>query len=113
MKETKNLELQEQGGQIRGTLLDSSEILSKSLDKDRLKTRVNVTAFIVVKAVEKGSQNCVVVSEYEAGQRLQPTVVPKKATTTTTSSAETSESTENTSASESSAEGETTTENAG
>ena len=90
MKETKNLELQAQGGQIRGTALDSSEILQKSLDKDRLKVRINVTSFITIKAVEKGSQNCVVVSDYEAGQRLEPTVVPKKSkVTSTTDSSET------------------------
>lgn len=112
MKETKNLELQEMGGQIRGTLLDSSEILQQSLDKDRLKTRINVTAFIVVKAVEKGSQNCIVVSDYEAGQRLEPTVVPKKATTTTSSSTAASESVESNTASESGPEDGTTVESA-
>ncbi|MBP5493436.1 MAG: M28 family peptidase [Clostridiales bacterium] len=78
MKETKNLELQEFGGAIRNTPLDSSKILSESLDETRLQNRINVTSFIVVKAVEKGSQNCVPVSRYKEGERLEPTVSPKK-----------------------------------
>lgn len=78
MKETKNLELQAYGGAIRGTPLDSSKLLAESLDETRLETRINVTAFIVIKAVEKGSQNCLPVSQYEAGERLEPTVAPKK-----------------------------------
>ena len=78
MKETKNLELQEYGGAIRATPLDSSEILSESLDENRLQTRVNVVAFISVKAVEKGSKNCIPISKYKEGERLDPTVAPKK-----------------------------------
>ncbi|MBO4688467.1 MAG: M28 family peptidase [Clostridiales bacterium] len=78
MKETKNLELQEYGGAIRGTPLDSSELLKESLDETRLQTRVNVVAFIAVKAVEKGSKNCVPISKYNEGVRLEPTVTPKK-----------------------------------
>ena len=78
MKETKNLELQDYGGAIRGTPLDSSVILSESLDETRLQTRVNVVAFIAVKAVEKGSKNCVPISKYNEGERLEPTVAPKK-----------------------------------
>ena len=78
MKETKNLELQEYGGAIRGTPLDSSEILKESLDETRLQTRVNVVAFIAIKAVEKGSKNCVPISKYNEGVRLDPTVAPKK-----------------------------------
>ncbi len=78
MKETKNLELQDYNGAIRGTPLDSSEILTKSLDETRLQTRVNVVAFIAVKAVEKGSKNCVPLSQYNEGVRLEATVAPKK-----------------------------------
>ncbi|MBO4926803.1 MAG: M28 family peptidase [Clostridiales bacterium] len=78
MKETKNLELQEYDGAIRRTPLDSSEILKESLDETRLQVRVNVVAFIVIKAVEKGSKNCVPLSKYNEGERLAPTVVPKK-----------------------------------
>lgn len=80
MKETKNLALQDNNGAIRGTALDSSATLKEALDADRLKVRVNVVAFIVVKAVEKGSQNCVTVSAYEAGETLEPTAQPKKKT---------------------------------
>ena len=78
MKETKNLELQTYGGAIRNTPFDSSFLLQESLDEDRLQTRINAVAFIIVKAVEKGSQNCVVLSKYNAGERLAPTVTPKK-----------------------------------
>lgn len=78
MKETKNLELQAYNGAVRNTPLDSSKILGESLDEDRLQTRINAVSFIVVKAVEKGSQNCVPLSKYEAGERLVPTSAPKK-----------------------------------
>lgn len=78
MKETKNLELQKYSGAIRGTAYDSLSILQESLDEERLQTRINVVSFIVIKAVEKGSQNCVPMSQYKAGERLAPTVTPKK-----------------------------------
>ncbi len=78
MKETKNLELQAYGGAIRNTPFDSSLLLQESLDEERLKTRINAVSFIIVKAVEKGSQNCVALSNYNDGERLTPTVTPKK-----------------------------------
>ncbi len=87
MKETKNLELQENGGAIRGTSLDSSLILEGSLDEKRLQTRVNVVSFIVEKAVEKGSKDCVPMSKYNEGERLVPTVTPKKKESLASSSA--------------------------
>ena len=80
MKETKNLALQDYGGKIRSTNLDSYKTLIDALDENRLTVRINVVAFIVVKAVEKGSQNCVTVSRYEAGETLEPTAQPKKKT---------------------------------
>ncbi len=78
MKETKNLELQSYDGAIRNTPLDSSKILGESLDETRLQVRINVVSFIVIKAVDKGSQNCVKISSYKDGERLAPTVAPKK-----------------------------------
>ena len=78
MKETKNLSLQDYNGAVRNTPLDSSELLKESLDETRLETRINVCSFIVVKAVEKGSKDCIPLSRYKAGERLEPTVVPKK-----------------------------------
>ncbi|HBZ78090.1 MAG TPA: hypothetical protein DEO39_05230 [Clostridiales bacterium] len=78
MKETKNLSLQEYNGAVRDTPLDSSELLKEAIEEDRLQTRINVVAFIIVKAVEKGSKDCVPISRYKAGERLEPTVVPKK-----------------------------------
>ena len=78
MKETKNLELQDYNGAVRNTPFDSSKLLKESLDEDRLQKRVNAVSFIIVKAVEKGSQNCVQLSKYDAGERLAPTIAPKK-----------------------------------
>ena len=78
MKETKNLSLQDYNGAVRDTPLDSSELLKEALDEKRLETRINVVAFIIEKAVEKGSKDCVPISLYRAGERLEPTVVPKK-----------------------------------
>ena len=78
MKETKNLELQSYDGAIRNTPLDSSKILGESLDATRLQVRINVVSFIVIHAVDKGSQNCVKLSAYKEGERLAPTVAPKK-----------------------------------
>ena len=78
MKETKNLTLQEHNGAVRDTPLDSSEILKEAIGDDRLQTRINVVAFIIEKAVEKGSKDCVPLSRYKAGERLDPTVAPKK-----------------------------------
>ena len=78
MKETKNLTLQDYSGAVRNTPLDSSELLKEALDDKRLETRINVVSFIVIKAVDKGSKNCVPISKYNEGDRLAPTVVPKK-----------------------------------
>lgn len=80
MKETKNLNLQDNGGLIRHSSLDSSTILAESLDEERLSQRINNTAFIVINAVAKGSHNSVTNSQYEAGETLAPTTIPKKET---------------------------------
>ncbi|HPE38266.1 MAG TPA: hypothetical protein PK567_02095, partial [Bacillota bacterium] len=60
--------------------LDSSTILAESLDEERLSQRINNTAFIVINAVAKGSHNSVTTSQYEAGETLAPTTIPKKET---------------------------------
>ena len=78
MKETKNLTLQDYNGVVRGTPLDSSELLKDAFDEKRLETRINVVAYITIKAVEKGSKDCVAISKYNEGERLEPTVSPKK-----------------------------------
>ena len=78
MKETKNLTLQDYNGAVRDTPLDSSELLKEALDEKRLETRINVVSFITIKAVEKGSKDCVPISKYKEGERLEPTVSPKK-----------------------------------
>ena len=58
MKETKNLNLQDYGGTIRGTNLDSSSLLDPILitdESDRLEVRINNTAFVVLETLMKGS----------------------------------------------------------
>lgn len=58
MKETKNLSLQEFGGQVSGTPLDSSSILDgiyKTEDTDLLETRINNTSFLILESMMKGS----------------------------------------------------------
>jgi len=70
MKETKNLNLQEAGGFIRGTAIDSSAFLEKELGPDRLRIRVNNTAFIIIEAIDRGPYNAISVSRYNSGERL-------------------------------------------
>ncbi len=74
MKETKNLNLQEEGGFVRGTPLDASAFLEQELDPDRLKDRVNNTAFIIIKAIDRGPHDTLSVSRYNAGERLDQIV---------------------------------------
>lgn len=75
MKETKNLNLQQVGGRIRGTVCDSYLMLSAELDEERLMSRINNTAFIILEAIKKGSHESVTVSEYNAGKRLDPEII--------------------------------------
>lgn len=74
MKETKNLNLQASGGMIRRTDVDSLDILEKSLTDNQLEKRINNTAFIILKAIEKGAHNSLTKEEYAAGTTLAPTV---------------------------------------
>jgi alkaline phosphatase isozyme conversion protein len=81
MKETKNLNLQDYGGVIRGTPADSVEFLDSVLIEedydrngdgeidctgDRLQIRINCVAFIVVESLLKGSDKGMTPAEYEA-----------------------------------------------
>ncbi|MBO4635637.1 MAG: M28 family peptidase [Clostridiales bacterium] len=68
MKETKNLNLQEYGGAIRGTYLDASSILDPILNTeegDRLEIRINNTAFVILESMMKGSDYGVTYEEYQ------------------------------------------------
>ncbi len=69
MKETKNLNLQEFGGHIRGTLLDSTEILDPlyvTEESDRLEIRINNVAYCILESMLKGSDAGLTHAEYEA-----------------------------------------------
>ena len=81
MKETKNLSLQDFGGNVRGTPADctyflDSVLLEEDYDRngdgevdcsgDRLQIRINCVAFIIVESLLKGSDKGMTPSEYEA-----------------------------------------------
>lgn len=74
MKETKNLNLQVNGGQIRRTDSDSLETLEASLPEGQLSLRINNAAFILLKAIEKGAHDAISKTGYEAGETVAPTV---------------------------------------
>lgn len=74
MKETKNLKLQANGGLIRGTNEDSLSILKEALPADQLETRINNTAFILLKAIEKGAHNSLTKEAYASGATIAPTI---------------------------------------
>ena len=97
MKETKNLLLQEHGGFVRNTKLDSTTPLAKAFESKRLENRINAVAFSIVKAIVKGSHDSVSVPDYEAGQRVAETVSVTSVTSVArpgqTTAASTSEST--------------------
>ncbi|HPG64296.1 MAG: M28 family peptidase [Saccharofermentanaceae bacterium] len=90
MKETKNLNLQEFGGQVGGTLIDSSTVLdpifvtttdglqitdaegetlsatSEPTVVDRLQVRINCLAYSILETLEKGSDYGITFEEYDA-----------------------------------------------
>lgn len=72
MKETKNLDLQENGGLIRRTNYDSLATLEASLPENQLEKRINATAFIILGSIEKGNHEGVKKSEYDKGVTLAP-----------------------------------------
>ncbi len=68
MKETKNLQLQQFGGNIRGTSLDASSVLDPifvSDDEDRLEIRINNTAYVILESLMKGSDHAMTEAQYE------------------------------------------------
>lgn len=68
MKETKNLNFQEFGGQISNTYLDSSTMLDEVLkteEKDILEIRINNTAFVILESLGKGSDFALTPAQYE------------------------------------------------
>lgn len=68
MKETKNLNFQSYGGQVRNTNLDSTSKLDEILvteDKDLLEVRINNTAFVVLESMMKGSDYGLTLQQYE------------------------------------------------
>lgn len=87
-KETKNLHLQEFGGMISNTYLDSSELLGAVLkkgDTDRLELRINNVSFIIMETIMKGSDHALTLSEY---QELLKTPTEEVSDTTPSSSIE-------------------------
>jgi len=68
MKDTKNLSLQEFGGVVRGTALDSEDLLSQfkfTEDMDQLQIRINCVAYIVLESIMKGSDYAMTKAEYQ------------------------------------------------
>ncbi len=92
MKETRNLNLQGNGGLIRGTNYDSAKILDASLTEGQLQKRINAVAFILLGAIQKGSHEAVSKSDYQKGVTLVPS--PQVTPTEMSASAEAGPSTE-------------------
>ena len=119
MKETKNLNLQEFGGAVRGTLIDSSTVLDPVLnteEKDILMIRINNIAYTILESMRKGSDYGMTQEQYqeylrEKTEDTDPSISnPETAPTTNaaTTAAETSsveETAEETAAEEAPAEG--------
>lgn len=85
MKETKNLNYQEFGGQISNTYLDSSTVLDEVLkteEKDVLEIRINNTTFVILESLTKGSDVAMTPAQYEEYKntpKVTPTTVETKA----------------------------------
>ena len=84
VKETKNLTLQEYGGKISGTLLDSSTILDEvqvTEEKDLLEIRINNIAYCIIGSLKKGSDFGLTHEQYEESLKritTEPTESDKK-----------------------------------
>ena len=68
MKDTKNLNLKDFDGMVRGTPLDSAELLDPVLhteEQDLLQIRVNCIAFVIIETINDGSSNGMTESEYK------------------------------------------------
>ena len=71
MKDTKNLNLQEFGGMIRNTPIDSTVTLDQFMmteDTDILQIRINCVAYIILESMMKGSDFAMTSAEYIAMQ---------------------------------------------
>lgn len=75
MKETRNLNLQQYDGMIRGTANDATDILANALDPDQLEIRINSTAYIIMYAIKKGSHTALSLEAYERGEQLDVAIV--------------------------------------
>ena len=67
MHDTKNLDLQDFDGMIRGTFLDSMDTLDPILvteEEDRLTTRINNVAFVILGTCTKGSDSALTYTQY-------------------------------------------------
>lgn len=67
MKDTKNLNLQEFGGMIRSTPIDSSTILDPFMvteERDLLQVRINCVAYVILESMMKGSDYAMTYNEY-------------------------------------------------
>lgn len=67
MKDSKNLNLQEFGGMIRSTPLDSTLLLDSfkvNEEEDLLQIRINCVAYIILESMMKGSDYAMTYSEY-------------------------------------------------
>lgn len=74
MKETKNLKLQTNSGMIRRTNEDSLAVLEEALPANQLVTRINNTAFIILKAIAKGAHNSLTKEAFAGGATIAPTI---------------------------------------
>ncbi len=71
MKDSKNLNLQEFGGMIRSTPIDSSTTLDQFMvteEQDLLELRINCVAYIILESMMKGSDYAMTYSQYVALQ---------------------------------------------
>ena len=67
MKDTKNLNLQEFGGIIRSTPIDSSMVLDEFMvteESDQLQIRINCIAYVILESMMKGSDYAMTYTEY-------------------------------------------------
>ena len=75
MAESRNPAFEATKGRIRGTASDSSALLGPLLEKERLQTRINQVAFLLVKVVERGID--------EGSAAITPAVLTKAAASPT------------------------------
>ena len=67
MKDSKNLNLQEFGGMVRSTPVDSSSILDPFMvteERDQLQIRINCIAYVILESMMKGSDYAMTYNEY-------------------------------------------------